>query len=134
MRMSDWSSDVCSSDLENWRTDNVRLHRLGTPVTDDKLLYKEPDIGFGVGIGKTAADNYIVIATGDNETSEVYLLPADNPEAPMQLVSAREKGREYSVDERNGTLYIHTNDDHPNFRVATASVTAPGDWKTLIPG
>ena len=85
---------------ENWRTDNVRLHKLGTPVAEDKLLYKEPDIGFGVGIGKTAADNYIVIATGDNETSEVYLLPADNPEAPMQLVSARQKGREYSVDER----------------------------------
>jgi len=119
---------------ENWRTDNVRLHKLGTPVADDKLLYKEPDIGFGVGIGKTAADNYIVIATGDNETSEVYLLPADNPEAKMQLVSARKKGREYSVDEREGTLYIHTNDDHPNFRIATASVKKPGEWKTLIAG
>lgn len=119
---------------ENWRTDNVRLHKLGTPVGQDKLLYKEPDIGFGVGIGKTAADNYIVIATGDNETSEVYLLPADNPEAPMQLVSARQKGREYSVDEREGTLYIHTNDEHPNFRVATADIKAPGTWTTLIPG
>lgn len=119
---------------ENWRTDNVRLHKLGTPIAEDKLLYKEPDIGFGVGIGKTAADNYIVIATGDNETSEVYLLPADNPEAPMQLVSARQKGREYSVDERDGTLYIHTNDEHPNFRVATASIKTPGTWKTLIPG
>ncbi|WP_432770892.1 MAG: S9 family peptidase [Sphingopyxis sp.] len=119
---------------ENWRTDNVRLHKLGTPVADDKLLYKEADIGFGVGIGKTAADNYIVIATGDNETSEVYLLPADNPEAKMQLVSARQKGREYDVDERDGTLYIHTNDEHPNFRIATASVKAPGEWKTLIAG
>ncbi|WP_082544745.1 S9 family peptidase [Sphingopyxis sp. Root1497] len=119
---------------ENWRTDNVRLHKLGTPLSADKLLYKEADIGFGVGIGKTAADNYIVIATGDNETSEVYLLSADNPEAPMQLVSARKKGREYSVDERDGTLYIHTNDEHPNFRVATASVKTPGEWKTLIPG
>ncbi|MGN6690474.1 MAG: S9 family peptidase, partial [Sphingopyxis sp.] len=119
---------------ENWRTDNVRLHKLGTPVADDKLLYKEADIGFGVGIGKTAADSYIVIATGDNETSEVYLLPADNPEAQMQLVSARQKGREYSVDERDGTLYIHTNDEHPNFRIATASVTDPGKWTTLIPG
>lgn len=119
---------------ENWRTDNVRLHRLGTPVADDKLLYKEADIGFGVGIGKTAADNYIVIATGDNETSEVYLLPANNPEAKMQLVSARHKGREYSVDERDGTLYIHTNDEHPNFRIATASVKEPGKWTALIPG
>src|SRR3546814_14119406 len=85
MRISDWSSDVCSSDL--------------------------------------------VIATGDNETSEVYLLPADNPEAEMQLVSARKKGREYSVDERGGTLYIHTNDEHPNFRVATADIKAPEAWK-----
>jgi oligopeptidase B len=119
---------------ENWRTDNVRLHKLGTAITDDKLLYKEADIGFGVGIGKTAADNYIVIATGDNETSEVYLLPADNPEAKMQLVAARKKGREYSVDERDGTLYIHTNDEHPNFRIATASMKDPGKWTTLIPG
>ncbi|PZQ23397.1 MAG: S9 family peptidase [Sphingopyxis macrogoltabida] len=119
---------------ENWRTDNVHLHRLGTPVAEDKLLYKEPDIGFGVGIGKTAADNYIVIATGDNETSEVYLLPADNPEAKPLLVAPRQKGREYSVDEREGTLYIHTNDDHPNFRIATASVKTPDKWTTLIPG
>ena len=119
---------------ENWRTDNVRLHKLGTPVAADKLLYKEADIGFGVGIGKTAADNYIVIATGDNETSEVYLLPADNPEAKMQLVSARKKGREYSVDEHDGTLYVYTNDEHANFRVATASVKKPDEWKTLIPG
>ena len=119
---------------ENWRTDNVRLHKLGTPVSEDKLLYKEADIGFGVGIGKTAADNYIVIATGDNETSEVYLLPAENPEAKPLLVSARQKGREYSVDEREGTLYIHTNDEHANFRVATASLARPDKWKTLIPG
>lgn len=119
---------------ENWRTDNVRLHKLGTPVADDKLLFKEADIGFGVGIGKTAADNYIVIATGDNETSEVRLLPADDPEAEPLLVAPRKKGREYSVDERDGTLYIHTNDDHPNFRVATASFDKPGEWTTLIPG
>ncbi len=119
---------------ENWRTDNVRLHRLGTPLAADKLLYKEADIGFGVGIGKTAADNYIVIATGDNETSEVYLLPADNPEVKPLLVSARQKGREYDVDERDGTLYIHSNDDHPNFRIATASIADPGKWTTLIPG
>ena len=119
---------------ENWRTDNVHLHKLGTPVAEDELLYKEADIGFGVGIGKTAADNWIVIATGDNETSEVYLLPADKPEAKPLLVAPRRKGREYSVDEREGRLYIHTNDDHPNFRIATASLEKPGEWTTLIPG
>ncbi len=119
---------------ENWRTDNVHVHYLGTPVSEDVRIYKEADIGFGVGIGKTADDAYIVIATGDNETSEVYLLPADDPGAQPMLVSARKKGREYSVDVREKTLYIHTNDDHANFRVATASLDTPGEWRTLIPG
>lgn len=119
---------------ENWRTDNVHLHRLGTPVSDDKLLFKEDDIGFSVGIGKTAAENYIVIAVGDNETSEAYFLPADDPTAKPQLISARQKGREYSVDEHDGRLFILTNDDHPNFRVATASLDAPDQWGTLIAG
>lgn len=119
---------------ENWRTDNVRLHRLGTPLSDDKLLFKEDDIGFTVGIGQTSAENYIVIAVGDNETSEAYLLPADDPTATPLLVSARQKGREYSVDEHDGRLFILTNDNHPNFRVATASIADPGNWSTLIAG
>ena len=119
---------------ENWRTDNVHVHYLGTPVSEDVRIYKEADIGFGVGIGKTADDAYIVIATGDNETSEVYLLPADDPGAEPMLVSARKKGREYSVDAREKTLYVYTNDEHANFRIATASLDKPGEWKTLIPG
>ena len=119
---------------ENWRTDNVWMHRLGTKTSEDVQIFKEADIGFGVGIGKTAADDYIVIATGDNETSEVYLLPADEPSAKPMLVSARKKGREYSVDVRGRTLFIHTNDDHANFRVATASLDTPDKWTTLIPG
>lgn len=119
---------------ENWRTDNVWMHRLGTPQTADTQLYKEADIGFGVGIGKTADERFIVFATGDNETSEVYLVPADQPDAKPMLVAPRKKGREYSVDTREGTLFIHTNDDHPNFRIATAKLDKPGEWQTLIPG
>ncbi len=67
-------------------------------------------------------------------TSEVRLVPADNPAAEPILVAPRKVGREYSVDVRDGTLYILTNDDHVNFRVATASLKAPGEWTTLIAG
>ncbi|MEM1132403.1 MAG: S9 family peptidase [Pseudomonadota bacterium] len=119
---------------ENWRTDNARLHVLGTPVEDDVELYKESDEGYRVGIGTTSNEKYIVIATGDNETSEVRLLPADNPTAEPILIAPRKKGREYSVEERDGTLYIHSNDEHINFRLATASIDNPGEWTTLIAG
>jgi oligopeptidase B len=119
---------------ENWRTDNAYYHRLGEDPAKAKLLYKEADIGFGVGVGVTVQEDWIVIATGDNVTSEVRLVPADNPTAEPILVAPRKVGRQYSVDIRDGVLYILTNDDHVNFRVATASLKAPGEWTTLIAG
>lgn len=62
------------------------------------------------------------------------LVPANDPTATPIMVSPRKVGRQYSVDIRDGVLYILTNDDHVNFRVATASLKAPGEWKTLIAG
>ena len=133
-----WSSDskgvVYGLANENWRTDNAWYHRLGDELTKAKLLYQEQDIGFGVGVGLTAQEDWIVIGTGDNVTSEVRLVPANDPTATPIMVSPRKTGRQYSVDVRDGTLFILTNDDHVNFRVATASMKAPGDWKTLISG
>ncbi|GAB5487017.1 MAG: S9 family peptidase [Parasphingorhabdus sp.] len=119
---------------ENWRTDNVRLHVLGTDVKDDIELYKEEQDGFTVGLGLTQSEKYIVIATGDNETSEVRLVPTDNPTAAPILISPRKKGREYSIEEHDDVLHVLTNDDHVNFRLATASLDNPGEWTTLIAG
>lgn len=119
---------------ENWRTDNAQLHVLGSDIKDDIELYKETQDGFTVGIGLTQSEKYIVIATGDNETSEVRLVPTDDPTAEQLLISPRKKGREYSVEEHDGKLYILTNDDHVNFRLATASLDKPGEWATLIAG
>lgn len=118
----------------NWRTDNARLHVIGSDPKDDIELYKETQDGFTVGIGLTHSEKYIVIATGDNETSEVRLVPTDDPTAEQVLISPRKKGREYSVEEHDGTLYILTNDDHVNFRLATATLDQPDEWTTLLAG
>ena len=119
---------------ENWRVDNVRLHTIGTAVESDVEIYREEDIGFSVGAGLSAQEDWLIIATGDNETSEVRLVRADNPTGEQILVRPREKGVEYSVDIRDGKLFVHTNDTHVNFRLATASLDAPAEWQTLIAG
>ena len=98
-----------------WRTDNVRLPSRHAG-REDKCL-QGADIGFGVGIGKTPPT--IISSSRRVITRRArFMLPADNPGADAARLG-RQKGREYSVDEREGTLYIHTNDEHP-FRVATA--------------
>ena len=117
---------------EQWRTDNARFHRLGADPADDVVLYHEPDEGFRVAVAETSARNWIVIATGDHVTSEIRLLPAHDPLAAPILVAPRREGREYDVDEHDGTLFIHTNDTDPQFRLVTAPVEQPGAWTELI--
>ncbi|MDE2619448.1 MAG: S9 family peptidase [Sphingomonadales bacterium] len=119
---------------EQWRTDNARLHWLGQPVDQDIELYHEDDEGFRVGSGLSANEDWLVISTSDHETSEVRLVPAADPLAAPILVRARQAGVEYDVDVRGDTLFIHANDTHENFRLATASLAAPGEWTTLIAG
>jgi oligopeptidase B len=120
---------------DNWRVLDATLHRLGTPVEQDVELYRETrDEGFRVGAGLSATRDWLIIATGDNETSEVRLVPATDPTARPILVREREKGVEYSVDARDDTLFVLTNDEHVNFRLATAPLARPSDWTTLIEG
>ncbi len=119
---------------EQWRTDNARLHWLGQPVASDIELYHEDDEGFRVGSSLTANEQWLIVSTSDHETGEVRLIPAADPLAAPILVKPRQKGVEYDVDERNGLLYIHTNDTHENFRLATAPLDQPAEWTTLIEG
>ncbi|HWW65473.1 MAG TPA: S9 family peptidase [Sphingomonadaceae bacterium] len=133
-----WAADsrslVYTEVNENWRTYRARHHRLGADPAGDAILYEEADAGFNVGVGRTQDREWIILSTGDHETSEVRLLPAADPAAPPLLVSAREKGRLYNVDGGHGKLWILTNDDHINFRLAQADPLEPATWRTVIPG
>ena len=133
-----FSKDGCSllygEVNKSWRVDRIKLHKLGTPQSEDILIYEEPDQGFQTGVGLTTQEDWIVIETGDNATSEVRLVPANDPTATPIMVSPRQVKRQYSVDMRDGKLYILTNDNHVNFRIATAPLEKPGEWKTLIAG
>ncbi|WP_447727323.1 S9 family peptidase [Sphingomonas koreensis] len=117
---------------DQWRTDNARYHRLGSDPSEDIELYHEEDEGYRVGVGETQSRKWIVISTGDHVTSEVRLLPAGDPFAEPILVAPRKEGREYDVEEHGGTLFIHTNDTHTNFRLCTASIDEPGEWVERI--
>ena len=117
-----------------WRTDSIRLHRLGTPVADDIELYHEDDDGFRADASISAQEDWLIIATGDHETSEVRIVPVADPTAAPILVKARETGVEYDVDVRDDTIWVHTNDKHVNFRLATAPLAEPGEWTTAIAG
>jgi len=134
-----WSNDSKSyyySELDdNHRPFRVRRHVVGTPQADDEIIYEEKDPGFFVGIGETLSRKYFVISAHDHQTSEAWLIDAENPGAP-RLVAARVEDREYDVDERDGLLYIRTNaDGAEDFKIVTVSAENPAaeNWVDLVP-
>ena len=89
-----WTSDsaglVFTEVNDNWRSYRARYHRLGRPAAEDVTLYEETDeLGFSVGVGKSQDRTLIFIATGDNATSEVRFVSADDPSQPLTLISPR---------------------------------------------
>ena len=120
---------------DNHRPLHVYRHILGTPVSDDVLVYEEHDKGYYVGIGDTQSERYIVIDAHDHQTNEVRLIDAYDPTGPMRLVSARQFGHEYSVDHHGDDLIIMTNSGGAeDFRICTAPVSAPeqANWREII--
>ena len=134
-----WTSDsggiVFTEVNDNWRSYRAQYHRLGQKPDDAITLYEETEeLGFSVGVGRSHDRSTIFVSTGDNATSEVRFVSADDPSQPLTLMSRRKPGREYHVDAAHGKLWVHTNDDHVNFRLAVADPAEPEKWTTVIAG
>ena len=118
------------------RAHKILRHRLGDGVEKDREVFHEPDERFSVHVSKTADRTYLVLSTQSKETSEEYVLSAADPEGSFRLVAPREPKMEYSIEHRNGFLYILTNEHAPNFRLMRTPVadTNRANWEELIPG
>src|SRR5580704_12385127 len=121
---------------DNHRPMQVWRHRLGTKQADDLLVFEEKDPGWFTHIHESASGRYCVIAGGDHETSEQRLVDLADPNATPRLVSARQEGVQYSVNDRGDQLFILTNADGAiDFKIATAPLNSPerAHWRDLIP-
>jgi oligopeptidase B len=114
----------------------VYRHRLGTPVESDALVYAEADSGYYLGLDQTQSGRHILINAHDHQTSEVYLIDADNPEGAPRVVAPREHGHECSVDHHGDRLFVLTNSGGAeDFRICEAPLADPGmaNWREVVP-
>ena len=135
-----WSPDDSSffytSLDESGRPWQARRHVVGEPVENYTVVYEEADAGFFVGVSGANSKEYVVISAGDHVTSELRLIPADDPAAEPVLVAPRRAGHDYSIDHQGDRFVIMTNDNHQNFRLAIAPEDNPTEaaWETLLQG
>ena len=126
-----------------WRDENGRpakIFRRPARGGEDVLVYEESDPGMFIGVSRTASDSHIVIGVGNQETSEVWLIPADDPTAAPTVVEPRRVGVRYDIDHWGDRFVVRTNaDDAIDFKLMWADNDDPSartwtEWKPHRPG
>jgi len=121
---------------DNHRPSKLFFHKLGTDVSQDRLVYEESDPGFFMDVSGTRGNDWIFISINDHETHEYRLLRSSDPTATPQLVAAREAGLQYDLEEGGDVFFILTNaDGAKDFKIVTAPVSDPTrpNWTDLVP-
>ena len=134
-----WQADSCAFYYvkldDNHRPMQVFRHVLGTAQADDVLVYEEEDSGWFTHIHESTSGRFCVIAGGDHETSEQWLLDLSDAHAKPKLVSARADSLQYSIADRGDELFILTNADGAiDFKIMTAPLSDPArkNWRDLV--
>jgi oligopeptidase B len=123
---------------DSWRPDSVWRHALGTPQSDDELVYHEDDERFWVGVDRTRSDRFLLIEAGGKVTSEVRFLDLASPGGEWQLFAPRVEGVEYHLDHAviagEDVFLVHHDATGPDFEIATAPIapTPSEQWRPLI--
>lgn len=128
-----------------WRDAQSRPKRVyRRPVAggsdQDVLIYDEADEGFFVGLEVTPSRGFVLIHSGNQESSEAWLIPAENPQAAPICFAPRAPGLRYDLTDWQGQWLIRTNADGAvDFKIMRAPRGASGrgewqEWQAHAPG
>jgi len=133
-----WADDnrtlfYIENDPETLLTVRVRKHVLGTPASDDVVVYEEDDDSFYLSIDRSRDDRFVCIAMESTVSSELRYAPAADPRE-FRVLAPRERDVEYQADHLHGRWVIRTNDGALNFKLATAPTDAGArsQWRDWI--
>ncbi len=121
---------------ETLRPYRVYRHRVGTPVTDDELVYQEDDPAFHATVYRGKSRRYVYLHLGSTVADEVRLLRADQPEAKFRVFLKRAREHEYHVADVDDRFYVLSNWRARNFQIFKTTLENAGRrrfWEEVVP-
>lgn len=136
-----WANDnetvyYVKKDLETLLGTQVYRHKLGTPQTDDVLVYEEDDHSFYLSLDKSRDDAQIYICLHATESTHYFALNADDPNGEFIELLPYQEQHEYHADKMGEYFYIVSNYQAKNFKLMKAAVDQINDisnWQEVIP-
>lgn len=118
-------------------TDQHKLyyHKLGTPQSEDKVVFGHDIKRRYIGGTVTEDDKYLII-TAANSTygNELYIKDLTNPNSKIVALVDNFSNDHYLIDNMGDKLLIMTDKDAPNGKIVTADAKNPSAaWVDFIP-
>lgn len=119
---------------DQWRTNKVYFHRVGTSTEEDILIYHETDSRFFLSISETASKEYLIIDASNGSFNEIHIVSTSD--LKIKKVIERKNGQLYSLDHIHDSFFISINDKGRNFRlvkVVEGEEFTENNFKEIIP-
>ena len=120
---------------DNHRPNKIFKHLVGQDYQNDELIFEERDPAFFCSVSISQSKHYLLIRTGDHQTSEYYIKNLQQKNSSLQLFSSRIEKEEYEIDHSEGYFYILTNTDScKNFKIMRCLETSysRNNWSDFI--
>ncbi len=135
-----WSADskhlfYIGKDPQTLLGNKIHRHQLGQPVAKDQLIYEEKDTSFYTGIGNSADDKYVMLWLGSTVSTEIRVLPADQPTGEFKPLAPRQRDFKYDAEHLGNRWIISTDWEAPNNRIMAVADDKIGDrthWQPLL--
>ena len=136
-----WTKDnktvfYTKKDPNTLREFQIFRHVLGTPQSDDKLIFEEKDDTFYAYAYQSKSGDYIFINSSSTLTSEFRFLETNDPSGQFKVVTQRQRGLEYDVEHLGDYFYIRNNaGGAKNFKISKTPIgkSSLENWTDVIP-
>ena len=120
---------------DNHRPNKIFKHLIGHNYQNDELIFEEKDPAFFCSVSISQSKHYLLVRTGDHQTSEYYIKNLQQKDSSFQLFSPRVEKEEYEIDHSEGYFYILTNTDNcKNFKIMRCLETSysRNSWSDFV--
>ena len=119
----------------NHRPNKIYKHQIGQDYKNDQLIFEEKNPAFFCSVSLSQSKEFLLIRSGDHQTSEYFIQNIKNAQQKLQVFSPRIEKQEYEIDHANGFFYILTNTDNcKNFKIMRCEESnfSKNNWSDFI--
>ena len=123
-------------DKETLRPFQVKKHVLGTPVSNDEVVFEEMDATFYVNLSRSKNGKFILLGSFATLTNEYRYINADRPDMDWLIFEPRNRTEEveYFPEQVGEYWYIRTNYQARNFCIMRCRIghTGRSNWELVV--